>query len=95
MVQRTSKREYGVVIENMDQNIIHLIGMTEEEAEACIEEHGLLPNCSQNKCTNQAVLHLLFKKPGSGFAQDVSAMAACKEHKAKLEELIKNVLGET
>jgi len=71
-----------------NDNPIHLIGLTEAEANACLDEHGVIETCTWDNCSGSTVVQLMFKKPDAGFAQEVKSLAACVEHKPALEKMI-------
>jgi hypothetical protein len=71
--------------------IIHLVGPTEEEANASMDEYGDPDTCSQGACSESAVVALIIKKPGSGWGQDIHTAAACEEHKPELLAVLKDI----
>jgi hypothetical protein len=71
--------------------IIHLIGLTQEEAEASIDYHGEIGVCSRQDCHESTEAMLLFKRPGSPWLQDIIATAACTAHHSDLKAMINEV----
>lgn len=71
--------------------IYHLIGLTEAEAHASIDEHGDPETCFWKGCDQPAVVAIIGKKPGSGWGQNLATTAACTGHKPELIRILKKV----
>jgi hypothetical protein len=71
--------------------IIHLVGVTEEEAQASLDEHGEVETCSWKKCSEPTETMLIVKKPGNDWGQNIGSMGACATHRQELETLVKKI----
>lgn len=67
---------------------IHTIGLTEEEANASLDEHGEMRKCASKGCPKASVMMLIIKKPGSGWGENISSTAACAACASGLERII-------
>lgn len=75
--------------EQKQENLrIHTIGLTEEEANASLDEHGEIDQCSLRGCSGSSVIMLIVKKPGSGWGENISSLAGCSVHLPRIEAMI-------
>jgi hypothetical protein len=62
---------------------IHLYGVSKEEADASLKEHGTPKHCSNNACKPRMVRAsalFLFKEPSAEWGQGIAAVSCCVSH---------------
>lgn len=71
----------------------HLFGVSEDEAEASIDEHGE-GRCAWavrgKPCGRSPVLGLIMKPPGAAWGQGLKTTQACRKHAPGLREIIRS-----
>lgn len=79
--------------------VTHLFNVSEEEAQAVMEERGE-QSCSygaKNKdvaaCAQLPTVQLLLKQPGNAWGESIKSLSACTEHGPILDALIERFSG--
>lgn len=84
-------REAASALHKKAPPVYYLLGLSQKEANASLNEHGEPFFCSvKGGCTGHASCVVLIKRPGAAWGQDISSISACDDHaEALLEKALK------
>lgn len=63
---------------------LHLIGVTQSEAIASLNNWGEPKVCAYDDCSAKPTMLFVFKKAGSAWGRNVRVVASCKEHELRI-----------